>query len=68
MPNDEDVDEIKPENGFSTSTEGLGVEICQREKHRSILEKDVAALFEDSDSVNYALRMLIGIAEKVKSR
>ena len=68
VPNDEECDEIKRENGFSATTEGFSVEPCKNGGHEIILEKDVAAVFKDSESVNYALRMLIDIAKKVERR
>ncbi len=48
----------------TVSIEILDSEQIKREDQRIILEKDVAAVFKDSKSVNRALRMLMSIAEK----
>ena len=61
-------DGITLESGLSASIEGISSEICQKEYRPIILEKDVAAVFKDSESVNTALRVLIDIAKnRVKS-
>ena len=61
---DDEGNEIKRENVLSASTEGLSVETRKKGAREIILEKDVAAVFKDSESVNNVLRMLMHLAEK----
>ncbi|MHB9027759.1 MAG: hypothetical protein ACYC9O_03210 [Candidatus Latescibacterota bacterium] len=65
MPNDPDM---LAEYGFSDAVQGKYSRKCPEGTNVVVIEPDVAKYFPDHDSVNNALRSLIEIIKKQKSR
>jgi hypothetical protein len=55
-------DEMKPEHDIRGGVRGKYYERYRQGTNVVLLEPDVAAVFQDSNSVNRALRMLIDVA------
>jgi hypothetical protein len=64
QPNDDDVDELRPEYDFSGGIRGKHHAAYRAGTNVVLLDADVAKAFPDSESVNRALRLLLEIAEK----
>jgi hypothetical protein len=59
-------DDMLPEYDFSKGIRGKHAKRYSEGTNVVLLEPDVAKVFTDAASVNYALRQLIGILGKVK--
>ena len=55
-------DEMRPEYDISGGVRGKYYDRYREGTNVVLLERDVAAVFQDSESVNRALRMLIDVA------
>ena len=60
--NKRDVNEMRPEYDISGGVRGKYYDRYREGTNVVLLERDVAAVFQDSESVNRALRMLIDVA------
>ncbi len=60
--NKTDVNEMRPEYDISGGVRGKYHDRYREGTNVVLLERDVAAVFQDSESVNRALRMLIDVA------
>jgi hypothetical protein len=60
--NKRDFDEMRSEYDISGGVRGKYYDRYREGTNVILLERDVAEVFQDSDSVNRALRMLIDIA------
>ncbi len=54
---------MKPEYDFSNGVRGKHHAAYEQGTNLVLIEPDIAKVFKDSDAVNHALRMLIGLAE-----
>ncbi len=55
--------DMKPEYDFSNGVRGKHHAAYEQGTNLVLIEPDIAKVFKDSDAVNHALRMLIGLAE-----
>jgi hypothetical protein len=60
--NEPDADEMRPEYDIRGGVRGKYYERYRQGTNVVLLEPDVAEVFRDSEAVNRALRMLIGVA------
>ncbi len=60
--NDQEADEMRAEYDISGRERGKYYDQYQARTNVVLLEPDVAAVFQDSETVNRALRMLIDVA------
>jgi hypothetical protein len=68
MTNTSEDHEMRPEYDFSGGVRGKHHQAYQKGTNVVLLDRDVANVFKDSESVNHALRMLIKIAENEINR
>ena len=66
--NKENSDEMRPEYDISGGIRGKYHDRYHEGTNVVLLERDVAAVFQDSESVNRALRMLIDVARSNAAR
>jgi hypothetical protein len=66
--NKRDVNEMRPEYDISGGVRGKYYDRYREGTNVVLLERDVAAVFQDSESVNRALRMLIDVARSNAAR
>jgi hypothetical protein len=66
--NKQNIDEMRPEYDISGGVRGKYYDRYREGTNVVLLERDVAAVFQDSESVNRALRMLIDVARSNAAR
>jgi hypothetical protein len=59
--------EMRAEYDFSTGVRGVYADAYRRKTNVILLDRDLAAVFPDSESVNDALRALVTIADRAKA-
>ena len=62
MSTEIEQDEMKPEYDFSDGVRGKHYRSYHQGTNVILLEPDIAEVFKNSEAVNHALRMLIGLA------
>jgi antitoxin FitA len=65
MGQEPENDDLEPEYDFSGAERGKYYRRYQQGTNVILLDPDVAQVFKDSESVNQALRLLLGLAQQV---
>ena len=64
MSQDPEDDDLRPEYDFANAVRGKYYQRYQEGSNVILLDADVARTFEDSESVNRALRLLLELAQR----